>query len=126
MKHCVNPDCEHRRRFGRIAEYRDDCTECSDCGEGLAPGEAPSPDRGRPEFLDLVTIYEPPEPVRGHLLRGILESRGIPAFVIGDALTGAIGELPATVLQVRVQVPREFSFEAAEVAESFERGELEA
>jgi len=121
MKHCADPDCPQLVRFGRVAEYRDEASVCADCGGALAPGEAPS-SLGEPAFRELVTIYDAPDPIRGHLLRGMLEEREIPCVVVGDALAGAIGELPATVLQVRVQVPPEFATQAAEIARDFDRG----
>ncbi len=123
MKHCPNPDCSHLHRFGRIGEFRDDWSECSDCGTTLAWGDAP--EAAPPQFRDLVTIYEAPDSIRGHLLRGILEDQEIPTVVIGDRLAGALGELPATVLNVRVQVPLEFAAQATEIASAFDRGEFE-
>ena len=48
MKHCANPDCAHVLRFGRVAEYRDEATRCTDCDgelvEGAALDEEPAPD----------------------------------------------------------------------------------
>lgn len=43
MPHCPNPDCPHRRRSGRAAEYRPGAQRCSDCAAALAPGPAPPP-----------------------------------------------------------------------------------
>lgn len=43
MPHCPNPDCPHRRRSGRAAEYRPGAQRCSDCATALAPGPAPPP-----------------------------------------------------------------------------------
>ena len=39
-------------------------------------------------------IYEAENLLDGHLVKGLLEQRGIPAFVSGQYLTGALGELP--------------------------------
>ncbi len=45
MAHCTNPDCRHRQRTGKPAEYRPGATHCADCGEPLEPGEPPPPPR---------------------------------------------------------------------------------
>ena len=122
MKHCPNRDCTHLRRFDRIAEYREAATSCSDCDGVLALGPPPEPE---PEaFRELVTIYVAPDSVRAHLLKSLLTDLGMTAVVIGDALGAAVGELPATVLNVRVQVPPESAAEAAQLARDFDRGEL--
>jgi hypothetical protein len=39
-------------------------------------------------------IYEAENLLDGHLVKGLLEQRGIQAFVSGQYLTGALGELP--------------------------------
>lgn len=124
MKHCPNQECTHLVRVERIAEFKDEAEACSDCGGALVVGEAPP--SLEPAFRALVTVYEAPDPIRGHLLRTILEDREIPAVVVGDDLTGAIGELPATVLQVRVQVEPEHASAAAAIAIAFDRGDFDA
>ena len=43
-------------------------------------------------------IYEAENLLDAHLVKGLLEQRGIPAFVSGQYLTGAIGELPVAGL----------------------------
>jgi hypothetical protein len=50
VAHCTNPDCRHRQRTGKPAEYQPSATHCADCGEPLQPGEPPPPTRppGRP------------------------------------------------------------------------------
>lgn len=49
-------------------------------------------------------VYEAEHLIDAHLVRGALEDAGIPAWVRGEFLTGAIGELPACGL-VAVCVP---------------------
>lgn len=49
-------------------------------------------------------VYEAEHLIDAHLVRGALEQAGIPAFVRGEHLTGAIGELPVFGL-VAVCVP---------------------
>lgn len=40
-------------------------------------------------------VYRAENVIDAHLVKGALESAGIPAHVAGEYLTGAIGELPA-------------------------------
>jgi Putative prokaryotic signal transducing protein len=49
-------------------------------------------------------VYEAENIIDAHLVKGLLEQQGIPAFVKGEYLTGAIGDLPAMGL-VAVCVP---------------------
>lgn len=47
MPFCPNPDCPHRRRAGRPAEYRPGVTACADCGAALVDALPPFPSRAR-------------------------------------------------------------------------------
>lgn len=49
-------------------------------------------------------IYQAENLIDAQLVKDALEAAGIPAFITGGALTGAIGELPVSGL-VEVQVP---------------------
>ena len=49
-------------------------------------------------------VYEAENIIDAHLVKGLLESAGIPAFVRGEYLTGALGDLPVMGL-VAVSVP---------------------
>jgi hypothetical protein len=42
MKHCPNPQCRYRVRYGAPADYQDSATSCSDCQGPLADGPAPA------------------------------------------------------------------------------------
>ncbi|HET8942123.1 MAG TPA: DUF2007 domain-containing protein [Rudaea sp.] len=48
--------------------------------------------------------YEAENIIDANLVKNVLESEGIPTFISGQYLTGAIGELPAVGL-VKVMVP---------------------
>lgn len=53
--------------------------------------------------MSLRCIYHAISPVDAHLLRHALEAEQIPVFVLGEALLGAVGEVPASgFLQVCV------------------------
>lgn len=43
-------------------------------------------------------IYEPQDLIEAELLRGMLASEGIDAYLCGQHLAGAVGELPASGL----------------------------
>jgi preprotein translocase subunit SecY len=36
MAYCLNPDCPHKKKIGRPAEFREGITHCSDCGSLLS------------------------------------------------------------------------------------------
>ena len=36
MAYCLNPDCPHKKKIGRPAEFREGITHCSDCGSPLS------------------------------------------------------------------------------------------
>ncbi|PJK10631.1 hypothetical protein CO610_01650 [Lysobacteraceae bacterium NML95-0200] len=57
-------------------------------------------------------VYHGHNPVQAHLLKHRLEAVGIPAFVLGEALLGGMGELPAAGF-IRVCVPDDFAEAAA-------------
>lgn len=67
----------------------------------------------------MVTIYEADTSIDAHLLRGLLEQRGIPVHIVGEALEGGVGELPAGGL-VAVLVPDHCEAAALEVVDAFE------
>jgi hypothetical protein len=114
MKHCPNPDCESLIRYGTIGEFLDTTEICPDCGAALTHGEAPRPEP--PEFRELHTVYQAADGTHAHMIRVALEAEGIPVHIAGEALMGAVGELPATLLQVEVQVPPEYEEQAREIA----------
>ena len=57
-----------------------------------------------------------------HLLRQLMEAEGIPAFIQGEFLQGAVGELPANT-EVFVRVPDGHVEAARAVVEEWERSE---
>jgi hypothetical protein len=97
-----------------VAEFFDIVDVCADCGTPLVSGEAPRPQP--PIFQELETIYQAADGMQAHIVRAALEEEGIPVNISGEALMGAVGELPATMLQVEVQVPPEFAQRAREIA----------
>jgi hypothetical protein len=120
-KHCPNPDCAGLARDGSVAEYDDRIVECLDCGVRLVTGLSlpEDPELGL-EFNDLETVFIAASAVQGHLVASSIEAEGIPVYIKGEMLQGAVGELSADVHQVEVQVPVERSERAREVAMRFE------
>jgi hypothetical protein len=71
------------------------------------------------------TIYHAENILDANLLKGALEQQGIPAYVAGQYLTGAMGELPAMGL-VAVMVPEHSLAAAQAVVEAVEAQLAEA
>ena len=72
----------------------------------------------------MIEIYRAANPMQAHLLRGLLESEGIDARVLGESLFNVRGEAPMTTETLPVvAVSREEDVERArEVAEAFDKG----
>jgi hypothetical protein len=70
------------------AEYRDGFTECSDCQVRLLEGTRPPerPDAFDPN-LELVVVLETNDRIHLALAQGVLESAGIPLYVLGQIAT---------------------------------------
>lgn len=67
-------------------------------------------------------VYRAANLADAHLLRQLMEAEGIPAFVQGEYLQGAVGELPANT-EVLVRVPDEHVDAAREVVDDWENSE---
>jgi hypothetical protein len=74
----------------------------------------------------MIEIYRAAHPVQAHLLRGLLESEGIAAAVLGEFSFNVRGEAPMTTETLpRVCVENEADVaRAREIAASFDKGEL--
>ena len=122
MKHCPNPECAGLERDGVVPEFRDEIARCLDCDTPLLAGMAipSSSDEADLEFVDWRTVFIAGSAAQGRLVGNSIEAEGIPVYVKGEALQGAVGELPATVVQVEVQAPVERFDEAREIAIWFE------
>ena len=83
-------------------------------------GRAPNDPHEGPEYSDYRTVFIASDAIQAHLVKGLIESEKIRVYLLGEALAGAVGELPATVMQIEVQVPSEDYLEAREIALRFE------
>ena len=96
-------------------------TVCSDCGAQLELGDAPSVPATAPVYQELETIYETSNQIQAQLIRSLLEQASISAHISGESLQGALGELPPTMLYLRIQVPVEEAERARAIVLESER-----
>lgn len=72
----------------------------------------------------MITIYRAANITDAHLIRQMLEAEGIHAFIQGEYLQGAVGELPANT-EILVQVGNDDYAAARAVVERWESAEVE-
>jgi hypothetical protein len=70
----------------------------------------------------MIIIYRAANLVDAHLIRQMLEADGIPAFIQGEYLQGAVGELPANT-EVLVHVADENAVAARAIVDGWESAE---
>lgn len=121
VRHCPNPDCPGLARDGVVAEYRASVARCVDCGSVLVSGERPAMPEAAAEYVELVTVFIASGIAQGQVVAGVVEAAGIPVFLKGEHLLGAVGELPPNVAQLEVQVPVERAEEARAITLEWER-----
>ena len=99
-----------------MAEFVDTVERCLDCGSLLDSGERGEPPVPEIEYHELCTVFVAADLAQGYLVTAAIEGEGIPVFLKGEFLQGAVGELPVNVSQVEVQVPLERVDEARQIA----------
>ncbi|TDJ46058.1 MAG: DUF2007 domain-containing protein [Gammaproteobacteria bacterium] len=67
-----------------------------------------------------VQVYRAANSTEAHLLKGLLEQYGMPVRMFGEGLAGGLGELPADVMQVDIEVPVGYRQYARELIEEYE------
>jgi hypothetical protein len=75
---------------------------------------------------DLVTVERQQNPWDAYVIRGLLESEGIPAIVADEYQIWANWQMSQALGGVKVQVPMSHRDQALDVLGAFRRGELEA
>ncbi|MFZ2753284.1 MAG: DUF2007 domain-containing protein [Lysobacteraceae bacterium] len=70
----------------------------------------------------MIIIYRAANIADAHLIRQLLEAEGIPAFIQGEYLQGAVGELPANT-EILVHVADENADAARVVVDEWESAE---
>ncbi len=97
MPFCPNPFCEHRKRLGEPAEFKSGETDCSDCGSKLTenipdfPAQALAPTL---QYVNFKTVYSAANISLVSIFKDIIEERGIKCWIINEALSAGIGQLP--------------------------------
>ncbi len=71
------------------------------------------------------TAYHAESLIDAHLVKDALEHAGIPAFIAGEFLTGAVGQLPARDF-IAVMVPDSASDEAEDIVRALDAQLAEA
>jgi hypothetical protein len=96
---CPNRDCPDFIATGKHAEYVDALTSCPVCGEYLVETLSPTQDRSREEthYTDVEPVFETADPTEVVVVKGLLESEGVPYVTTGaekfDAFRGALSPM---------------------------------
>lgn len=70
----------------------------------------------------MIIVYRAANTADAHLIRQMLEAEGIPAFIQGEYLQGAVGELPANT-EILLHVADEHADAARAVVDAWESAE---
>lgn len=70
----------------------------------------------------MIIIYRAANIADAHLIRQMLEAEGIPAFIQGEYLQGAVGELPANT-EIHVHVADDNAYAARAIVDEWENAE---
>lgn len=66
-------------------------------------------------------VFRAENSVEAHMIKGMLEQHGVRARVVGGGLSSGVGELPADVIQVDVEVPTGYRQYARELIDGYEQ-----
>ena len=72
----------------------------------------------------MVNVFDASNSLEANVIKNLLETEGIEAFVTGEYLQGGIGELPAFGL-VKVMVNNEAEEQACQIIQEWESGEIQ-
>ena len=96
---CPNRDCPDFIATGNHGEYVDSVTSCPVCGEYLVdnlPPETGVP-REQSHYTEVEPVFETADPTEVVVVKGLLESEGIPFVTTGaekfDAFRGALSPM---------------------------------
>lgn len=67
-----------------------------------------------------VRVYRAANATEAHLIKGMLEQYGMTVRLFGEGLSSGLGELPAEVVEVEIQVPTGFRQLARQLCEEYE------
>ena len=71
----------------------------------------------------MTVVYRPANTAEAHLIRQMLEAEGIPAYIQGEYLQGAIGGLPISNTELMLRVPDEHAEAARVIVAAWESSE---
>jgi len=99
VMYCSNPECPDFIATGNHGEYVPGVTTCPVCGEYLVdtlPPETGVP-RNRDHYTEVEPVFETADPTEVVVVKGLLESEGIPYVTTGaekfDAFRGALSPM---------------------------------
>jgi hypothetical protein len=119
-----------RYRSGDLSELAHEVMRAELVGRGLEPPECGADARragsghDQPPAGDLLILTRFFSPTEAHLLRGLLDAQGIPAFVADGNLVQANPFLTVAVGGVRVMVPESHFRDAQALLKRFNAGEF--
>lgn len=77
-------------------------------------------------LLAMKSVFNATNSIEAHLIKGMLQSEGIESQILGEFLSGGIGELPPAGL-IRVAVHQEDELKAKQIIDDWHNaGKLEA
>jgi len=97
--YCSNPKCPDYIATGSHGEYVAGVTTCPVCGEYLVDTLPPTTDvpREQSHYTDVEPVFETADPTEVVVVKGLLESEGIPFVTTGaekfDAFRGALSPM---------------------------------
>ncbi len=71
----------------------------------------------------MTVVYRPANTAEAHLIRQMLEAEGIPAYIQGEYLQGAIGGLPISNTELMLRVADEHAEAARVIVDAWESSE---
>ncbi len=71
----------------------------------------------------MTVVYRPANTAEAHMVRQMLEAEGIPAYIQGEYLQGAIGGLPISNTELMLRVADEHAEAARAIVDAWESGE---
>jgi hypothetical protein len=97
--YCANPKCPDFVATGKHGDYVAGVTTCPVCGDYLVDTLPPESELPREEthYTDVEPVFETPDPTEAVVVKGLLESEGIPYVTTGaekfDAFRGALSPM---------------------------------
>ncbi|GMV92873.1 MAG: hypothetical protein AMXMBFR82_26510 [Candidatus Hydrogenedentota bacterium] len=84
-----------------LAEYREGFTKCADCDVELLEGKPPE---NEPAYIDLVTVFETPDPAAFAVAESLLQAAGVDYVVQNEGTENIFPQLGAMQIQVHSEI----------------------